>query len=200
MRNRILPAIPAAALLVLSAVTPAYAGGGLPVLTALKAGTAEITVYGDSLFLHPGTNTLTLEATGVAEDAKITLSLTGPNGQLVQVPIGPLQYIQGPDGGHGGGDDHGGGDEHSGSGEHGGSEEPSDGDHGAAEDVVWFRGKAAIPAAGLWKAQLTVNGATASDELQAVKNGPSPIYLAFTGLAMGGTAIYGLTQRLKRKE
>ncbi|HWI60521.1 MAG TPA: hypothetical protein VNT75_01645 [Symbiobacteriaceae bacterium] len=188
---RILPALPAAALLVLTAVTPAYAGGGLPVLTALKAGPAEITVYGDSLFLHPGSNTLTLEATGVAEDAKITLQLTGPSGQVVNVPIGPLQYIQGPDGGHGGGDDHGsgGGDEH-------GDEHSA----AAAEDVVWFRGKAALPADGRWKAQLTVNGATATDELNVVKNGPSPYYLAVTGLAMGGTALYSVTQRLKRKE
>lgn len=188
MRNRMLPAIPAALVILLATAAPAFAGGGLPVLATLKAGHAEITLYGDSLFVHTGANTLTLEATELPSGATPGLRLTGPNGQVVQVPLSPLNVVAGPAESHGEGHGEGHGDEHGGG--HGAPTE-----NAPTEDAVWFRGKAAVPAAGIWKAQLEVNGVTATDEIKVVTNGPSRFYLAVTGVTMGGTILYGAIQR-----
>ncbi|HWI53111.1 MAG TPA: hypothetical protein VNT01_13305 [Symbiobacteriaceae bacterium] len=187
MRNRMLPAIPAALLILLGTAAPAFAGGGLPVLSTLKAGHAEVTIYGDSLFVHTGTNTLTLEVTELPAGVTPGLRLTGPDGQVILVELSPLHVVEGPAESHGsGGEGHG--DEHGGG-------------HGAAPaaDATWFRGKAAVPATGLWKAQLEISGAIATDEIKVVTNGPSPFYLAVTGVAMGGTILYGAVQRRKER-
>lgn len=192
MRNRIWPATAAALLLVAGAATPALAGGGLPVLTSLRAGHAEVTIYGDSLQIHTGTNTLTLETTGLEAGQVPQLRLLGPGGQVVTVPLSPLHIVAGPDGGHGdshGDDSHGGGDDHGGD-DHGG-----DGHGAPAADAVWFRGTAKVGATGLWKAELQVGGEKATDEVKVVENGPSGLFLGATGLAMGGTIIYGAIQR-----
>lgn len=206
MRQRILPAIAAALVLVAGTAAPAFAGAGLPVLSTMTVGQTEVTLYGDSLFVHTGTNKLTLEVTGLPEGATMALNLTGPDGQVVQVPLKPLRFVEGPAEDHGG--EHG-EEPAAASGDHGASQPAAaGGDHGdghsgeadAAGAVTWFRGKAVVSATGTWKAQLLVNGDKATDELKVVDNGPDPFYLAATGLAMGGTIIYGAIQRRRQPQ
>ena len=218
MRSRILPAIPAALLLILGAAAPALAGGGLPVLSSMKAGNTEVTIYGDSMFVHTGTNTLTVEATGLPEGAAIALNLIGPDGKTVVVPLRPLRVVAGPADAHGGdhenesdgheSEDSGhesDGDAHeTESTQHGSSHDAQADQHGdepaESESPVWFRGKASVPTTGTWKAQLEIGGAKATDELKVVGNGPSPLYLAFTGVIMGGTITYGAIQRRRQSQ
>ncbi|HYF93695.1 MAG TPA: hypothetical protein VD969_15885 [Symbiobacteriaceae bacterium] len=225
MRSRILPAIPAALLLILGAAAPALAGGGLPVLSSMKAGNTEVTIYGDSMFVHTGTNTLTVEATGLPEGAAIALNLIGPDGKTVVVPLRPLRVVAGPADAHGGdhenesdgheSEDSGHESEDSGHESDGDAHETESTQHGSSHDAqadqhgdepaesespVWFRGKASVPTTGTWKAQLEIGGAKATDELKVVGNGPSPLYLAFTGVIMGGTITYGAIQRRRQSQ
>ncbi|MDF2626220.1 MAG: hypothetical protein K0R39_51 [Symbiobacteriaceae bacterium] len=183
MKHRIWPVAAAALLLAAGAASPALAGGGLPVITSLRAGDTDVTIYGDSLLMHTGTNTLTVEATGLHDSHGPELSLIGPDGTTLSVPLEPLHIVAGPDGGHG--------DSHGSSG-HGD-------DHAtAAADAVWFRGKVAVRTTGYWKVQFHMDGKTVTDEVKVVENGPSRAYLAFTGLAMGGTIVYGAIVRRRQ--
>lgn len=200
MKHRIWPATAAALLLLAGTASTALASGGLPVITSLRAGDADVTIYGDSLLIHTGTNTLTVEAAGLADEHPPQLSLISPDGTTVPVPLEPLHVVAGPDGGHGDShgaapaDDHGTApaDDHGTAADSHGAAD----DHGAAPaDMVMFRGKVAVRTTGLWKAQLQVNGKTVTDEVKVVNNGPSRAYLAFTGLAMGGTILYGAIVR-----
>lgn len=79
-------------------------------------------------------------------------------------------------------------------------------DHGSAEREnggYVGRGSARLDATGTWKARLLIrdpNGEvmTAEMALDVVDGGPNPIYLGTTGLLIGGSLLYGATQRRRQ--
>jgi hypothetical protein len=78
----------------------------------------------------------------------------------------------------------------------------SDHEHAAEPEALNARGKVKLDQTGNWTAVLQIHG-TPEGDLHAeapftVENGgPSRPYLAFTGLLMGGTAIYAAINRRK---
>jgi len=78
----------------------------------------------------------------------------------------------------------------------------SDHEHAAESEALNARGKVKLDQTGNWTAVLQIHG-TPEGDLHAeapftVENGgPSRPYLAFTGLLMGGTAIYAAINRRK---
>jgi hypothetical protein len=96
-------ALSATLLLVLTAATPAFAGGGLPKIASLQVGSNQVAVHGDSPSLHKGTNVLTVEIAELSPGQTVNLYLKGPAGQSVTVPLSDLVVLSGPAGGHGDG-------------------------------------------------------------------------------------------------
>lgn len=166
----------AALLAVISMAAPAFASAGLPTIATLKAGDHEVTLYNDSPGLRKGANVLTVEIAGVPHGTHVELELVGPQGQKVPVTLQEVEGI----GGHG--DSHGGGD-------HG---------DGAEEAVYHGRGKAVLPTTGTWTVRLHA-GEVAETQLDATTSGPNQIFVASTGLLMGGFMLYGAIQRRRQQ-
>jgi len=162
----------AALLAVVASTGPAFASAGLPTIATLQAGAHEVTLYNDSPGLRKGANVLTVEIAGVPHGTHVELELVGPQGQTVPVA---LQEVEGL-GGHG--DSHGGGE--------------------AEEAVYHGRGKAVLPATGTWTVRLHA-GEVAETQLEATTSGPNSIFVASTGLLMGGFMIFGAIQRRRQQ-
>jgi hypothetical protein len=207
-------ALPAALLLVLTAATPALANAGLPKIASLQVGSHVVAVHGDSPSLHTGTNTLTVEIADLTPDHTVTLSLKGPSGQSVAVPLEDLVILSGPDEhSHGeadmsgmdmGGMNMGGMDmpgmSHD-SGTSGHDMSAMSHDSGSAEGFN-ARGKVSLNATGTWHVVVEVAGHDQKQSAEAhadvVDNGPNRVYLGFTGFLMGGTFLYGIVERRRQ--
>jgi len=100
MRRLILPLM-IAYLLAMGA--PAQAGGGLPKLTTLQVGHRTVAIHGDSAVARTGANVLTMEITEWTDGSEVSLTLVGPTGQKIAVPLLPVRVIEGPADAHGGG-------------------------------------------------------------------------------------------------
>jgi hypothetical protein len=98
-------AVAIAALLLAAGTTPVLAGGGVPKLANVDAGPHQVELFNDSPSLVTGTNTLTIESRTVTAEHAVHLVLDGPNGERIPVPLTELLVLEGPGGGHGGGED-----------------------------------------------------------------------------------------------
>jgi hypothetical protein len=72
----------------------------------------------------------------------------------------------------------------------------------ARQDVIGFtgRGLARLDATGAWTATVRIRDASgqallASAQVNVVDGGPNPLYLATTGLLIGGSLLFGMIQR-----
>ncbi|MCC7368751.1 MAG: hypothetical protein IT306_10035 [Chloroflexi bacterium] len=97
-------AVAVAALLLAAGTTPALAGGGLPKVASIEVGPHRAAVHNDSPSLLTGSNTLTVEIGDLTADHRVSLMLIGPRGEQIAVPLGPVIVLDGPGGGHGGGE------------------------------------------------------------------------------------------------
>lgn len=215
-------------LLAVSVAAPAWASAGLPKLATLQLDKAKATLYNDSPTLLTGSNTLTLEIADLPEGLLVDLKLVGPEGQIIPVDLRPLTITEGPADAHGGdahaeGDDHAEAtDDHSEAADshdqpadsHGNEvqdshDEPQLDDHAAAEADDHaaagynVRGKVSVPTTGHWKVVVELKdahgvAASAQAEVEVERGGPSRVYLGFTGLLMGGTAVYSLIERRRQ--
>lgn len=88
-------ALPAAALLLVTAATGVWAGSGLPRLAALDIGPYYATLHNDSPALRKGANTLTVEIPSLPAGQQVELWLRGPAGQLLAVPLLPVRVLGG---------------------------------------------------------------------------------------------------------
>ena len=125
-------AVAFAALLLAAGTTPALAGGGLPKVTSIEVGPHRASIHNDSPSVLTSSNTLTVEIADLTADHRVSLTLVGPNGERIAVPLSAVAVLDGPDGGHGGGEDsHAAGpaDDHAATSD-GQADKP--GDHGAA--------------------------------------------------------------------
>jgi hypothetical protein len=95
-------AVAIAALLLAAGTTPAFAGAGLPKVASIEVGPHRASLHNDSPSLLTGTNTLTLEIADLAADHRVSLTLVGPRGEQIGVPLSTVIVLAGPDGGHGG--------------------------------------------------------------------------------------------------
>lgn len=219
-------AYPAAILLLLASATVANAGAGLPKLATLEAGGYKAAVHIDSQVPHVGTNVLTIESSSLPGGAHVELSLIGPDGQTVSVPLKPLVVLTGPEGGHGGeaadshaaptadshaapaADSHGADhaapktDSHGTASDGHGAAAESNAHGGESTAAAGYnaRGKAQLNQTGHWTAVLVIDGVpegklTAKAPFEVEQGGPNRIFLAFSGLLMGGTMIYGAVNR-----
>ena len=97
-------ALPAAALLVLLGASPALASAGLPKIASLQVGPHKAAIHNDSQSARVGSNTITVEITDVPAGHSVHLRFIGPNGQLLEPTLRPLQILTGPEDAHGGHD------------------------------------------------------------------------------------------------
>lgn len=98
-------AVAIAALLLAAGTTPAFAGAGLPKVASIEVGPHRASLHNDSPSLLTGTNTLTVEIADLAADHRVSLTLVGPRGEQIGVPLSTVIVLAGPGGGHGGGED-----------------------------------------------------------------------------------------------
>jgi hypothetical protein len=75
---------------------PVLADGGLPEVSSLQAGPFAASLHNDSPSLVTGANTLTLEVAGLPARSSVRLTLAGPHQQLLEVPLRPVQVLDGP--------------------------------------------------------------------------------------------------------
>ncbi|HEY3365952.1 MAG TPA: hypothetical protein VGK74_12925 [Symbiobacteriaceae bacterium] len=212
MRRLILPA---AALLVLAAATPALASAGLPKIASVEVGGYKVAIHDDSFSAKTGANTFTVEIGDFPAGHTVHLKLVGPQAQVVAVPLQDLLVLEGPDDGHGdsadmanmpGMADMPGMDGHdtassghdSGSTGHGGTPDAHDTANGG--QAYTARGKAVLDAPGTWKVVVKIDGdhdgpVTAEAPIDVHPGGPAPLYLGFTGVSMGGFLTYGIVRR-----
>lgn len=216
-------ALPAAALLIMVSATPALASAGLPKIASLQAGPHKAAIHNDSSSARIGSNTITVEITDVPAGHDVHLRFIGPDGQTIDPALRPLEVLAGPEDAHGGGGhestapattpstEHGG---------HGGGHEaapatpaaPADphAGHGAAADshsagsqTFTARTNVKFPVGGTWKAVVVIE-ADHGDKLQAeapfevTYGGPNRIFVASSGLTMGGFMLYGAVQRRRK--
>ena len=101
-------AVPIALLLAVAGAIPVLADGGLPEIANLDAGPFTATLHNDAPTLMTGSNTLTLEIPALPDRHAVSLSLAGPRGERLDVPLRPLQVLDGPSDAHsvGHGDTH----------------------------------------------------------------------------------------------
>ena len=176
--------LPVAVVLAVAGAAPAFADGGLPELANLHVGSFTAALHNDSPTLVTGSNSLTVEVPALPDRHAVSLSLSGPHGQRLDVPLRAVQVLDGA------------ADEHSG--------------HTHAHDMAAMadshaqmyvaRGSVSVPEAGTWQARLTIrqNGGesfAAEAPLIADEGGPNRLYLAGTGALIGGFVVYGATQR-----
>ena len=208
--------LPIALVGLLVSASPAFAGAGLPTLASLEAGSYKVQVSNDSPFMHTGSNTLTVAGYDLPEGAKVSLTLTGPGGETVPVPLAHLTVVEGPADAHGAGaeaeqdeadgheaaatDAHG-GDTH---GEAAATEAGHGGDEHDTPASYNARGAVRLNTTGEWTARLQIEDANgrkseATFHFDVDKGGPSRFYLAFTGTLMGGTMLYGAVSKIQSK-
>src|SRR5919201_1438151 len=94
--------LPVAVVLAVAGAAPAFADGGLPELANLQVGSFSATLHNDSPTLVTGSNSLTIEVPALPDRHTVNLSLSGPHGQHLDVPLRPLQVIGAPADEHGG--------------------------------------------------------------------------------------------------
>lgn len=221
MRRKI--AITFALMLALGAPATVSASAGLPKLAGLELSTYHAQIFGDSPSLHTGTNTITIAISDFPADTALTLTVLGPSGQVVNVPLSPLTVLSGPTDSHdqsatahpstgARGMSHMNGTPSSG---HGSATENHTGlshdapaptghggdDHEQASFNV--RGKAVITEPGAWRFVLDAqdhHGETLKAEasVDAEQGGPSRVYLGVTGLIMAGSITYGAVNRRRQ--
>lgn len=75
---------------------PARAGAGLPKIANLQAGPHTASLHNDSPVLVAGSNLLTLEIPSLPSDRVVSLTLEGPNGRQLVVPLQTLTVLSGP--------------------------------------------------------------------------------------------------------
>ena len=174
------------AILLAIGASTVFAGGGLPQVGQIQVGPYAAALHNDSPTLITGANALTVEIPDLPAGSRVSLSLDGPDGTSVVVPLKTVRVLGGhSDGGHGGGDaqnaektdDHGGkasaghgaaqtGDSHSAadSGGHGAAVVtlpripgmPKQADHPHETATFLARGTVKIPSTGTWMARLVV--------------------------------------------
>lgn len=85
----------ASALLVAVALAPAavQAGAGLPRIAEVQAGSHAVSIYADSPTARVGANQLTVAVPNLPGDQAVQVLLTGPGGQVVNVPLRPLRVL-----------------------------------------------------------------------------------------------------------
>jgi hypothetical protein len=84
----------------LNAVAPVQAGVGMPEIGSLQIGVYRAHLLNDSAGIRRGSNTLTVHIPDLPAGDDVTLSLHGPGGELIDVPLRPLRVLSGPEGGH----------------------------------------------------------------------------------------------------
>ncbi len=171
----------AAALGVFLTGRDALASEGLPLLCELQAGPYGIALHNDSPSLVIGRNVLTLEVPAEAASREVRLSLLGPNGETLTVPLRPVTVLGGT-----GGDS-----------EMEGMPGMEDMPGMSAPAPTLLRGTAELPKAGQWRAQVTVsdllgNVDSAERELSAVDGGPNRLYLWVMATVIGGALVFGV--------
>lgn len=125
MRRFALPFAAALAVTVVGAM-PALAGGGLPEIGSLQAGPFAATLHNDSPTMVSGRNTLTVGILSLPDHFAVSLSLTGPQGQHLDVPLRPVLVLDA-------GDEHGSESDSHGSGDH--QAAPELGGHGTGAQI-----------------------------------------------------------------
>ncbi|HEY3368183.1 MAG TPA: hypothetical protein VGK74_24285 [Symbiobacteriaceae bacterium] len=203
-----LTTIPIALLLLLSLAAPAYAGGSLPLVAAVQAGPYRISVHNNSQQVRVGTNQITVEVEGKPSAHAVGLRLTGPRGDVVQVPMRNLVVlgaIPTDEHGHGTGSPQAAMNDMPGMGAQTSTPpaaapagEAAPHEHG--NGTFFARGQARLYTPGNWTARLEIwdeHGQATPVEVQfaVATNGPSPVFLGFTGLLILGSIGYGLIQR-----
>lgn len=187
-------AVMAALVLLLTPAAPALAGAGLPKLASVKVGSRSAAIHVDSPTAITGTNVLTVEMGGLAPGEQVRLRLLGPRGQAVPVTLREVRILtgaaHGDEGGHGDGA--------------GAKAADSPAAHGqaapAADGATVVRGTARLTATGTWQAELSVADhhgpvQTGVAPFRVEPGGPNRAYLAFTGVLMAGTFVYGVVRR-----
>jgi hypothetical protein len=94
--------LPTAALLVLLSASPALASAGLPKIASLQLGPHQAAIHNDSQSARIGSNTITVEVTDVPAGHSVHLHFVGPNGEVLEPTLRPLQVLTGPADAHGG--------------------------------------------------------------------------------------------------
>jgi hypothetical protein len=201
-------ALPIALGVLVVSVAPVLADGGLPEIGTLRAGPFTATLHNDAATLVTGSNTLTVEVPSLPDRHAVSLSLTGPSGERVDVPLRPVQVLDGPPDGHshdmagmGGGHDMaamGGGHDMTSMGGH-----DMSGMAAGGAETYRGRGSISVPEAGSWQAHLVIRAAAgasfvAEAPLNAEDGGPNGLYLAGAGTLMGGFVVYGAIQRRRQ--
>jgi hypothetical protein len=110
-------ALPLALVLGVAGAAPVLAGAGLPKLASLQPGPYRATLHNDSHTLVAGRNTLTVEIARLPEQHQVFLTLVGPAGLQLDVPLRPVLRLDDPDG-HGTADTHASADAHAESDDH----------------------------------------------------------------------------------
>jgi hypothetical protein len=94
--------VPIAALLAATAVQPVFAAGGLPLIASIQVGPHQAALHNDSPTLATGPNLISVELASLPAGTVISLTLAGPQGEAIAVPLSKVTVLDGPDGGHGG--------------------------------------------------------------------------------------------------
>lgn len=203
-------ALAAALLFTLTVSSPAQAGAALPRLATVMLGDHEVRILNDSPFLQTGRNTLTVELYGLPENHQVKVTLAGPAGEQIRVPLQKVHVLAGVAGGHGDGghgngghgDDHGGGQVVTTKGEHGTSVSGGhdDDEDLSAEEMYLSRGRVVVKSVGEWTLLVEItddHGDSLSGHvvIEAVPGGPNRIAVGLSGLLMGGTFLYGFMKR-----
>ncbi|MGE5675371.1 MAG: 4Fe-4S binding protein [Mycobacterium leprae] len=187
-------------------------GGTAPAVALFDVGPHSAAVTADSPQVHTGRNTFTLELCSLPPQAKATLKLTGPHGQVIDVPLTPLAMPQGsgpttlPVGADGhAGHNHGGGSGVMGSnaGAAAGEFVPHSHDGGLTSDAGFsyhVRGSARLDEPGEWVGTVQApdpdKGVVTNDfTILVVRGGPNPWYLWIAGLLIGGSLLLGAIGR-----
>ena len=221
------PVVISLTVLLLAAAAPALASG-LPKVASIQIGPHQVALYNDSPTLVTGSNTLTVEIGSLPDDSTISLSLSGPQGQTIDVPLKPVLLLGGhdemgdsghdampmpasghdaaPNSGHDG-MDMGGHGAMPNSGHDGmdmGGPDAADGhSHDAKAASYQVCGTATVPSIGVWTARLTIHdrqGRTFSGEvpLEAIEGGPNKLYLGATSFLIIGSVVFGAVQRRRQ--
>src|SRR6266516_4241491 len=77
----------AVALALTASAIPVLADGGLPQVATLRAGPLTAQLYDNAPTLVTGSNTLTLQVPALPDHHAVNLSLAGPHGQRLDVPL-----------------------------------------------------------------------------------------------------------------
>lgn len=206
---------------------PVLADGGLPQLASFHAGPFTAGLYDNAPTLVTGANTLTVQVPGLPDHHAVNLSLAGPHGQRLDVPLRPVQVLDGPPDMHAmpgmaegpttapsGHFDQSSTQTMASMGDmpgmnHGISVAPS-ADAIATPpstpggETYVARGSIDVPEAGTWQARLIIHKAGGESfvgeaPLLAQDGGPNTLYVAAAGGLIGGFVLYGVIQRHRRR-